>query len=239
MTAMSSNIKQTINNLPSNSKTHSIVDQYSKYLSDRFSSLSGSSTYYAQLDQFLSLSGRPGLQDIRCVELSRADPQNAASASTIRPIDFDSNAENPRISVVEGFPSPDCVAALALRNGIRPELLIGHLGLEYAQPPTPPIYTLPSIPSRRKEIVHIHLITLGRFTSPAAQNATRHELLGKRVLVEQEATALQEQLFTQRRFGETRFRKIHVHNTQHFTFEQMVSFSSSRGDEPHTPWQCT
>ena len=214
--------------------------QYAQYIRDYFGTLPRSTSYYSQLEEFLCKGGRTGLQEVRCVELRQLSKDSTNHIPAICPVEFNTRGGEPRVCVLEGFPSPECIAALANRYRVRPELLIGHLGLEHMQTSKNCSHTLPTVPSRRRNIVHIHLITLGHFASSHIPDHTVKELVKKRSLVNDEVNNYQKRLFTDRRFGETRYRKIHIHNSQFFSFEQMISFSVSNIDVlGKTPWNGT
>lgn len=216
------------------------LQKYIQYIRDHFGTLPGSASYYSLLEEFLCKGGRAGLQEIKCVELRPLLGDSTNDTPAICPVEFNSRGDEPRVCVLEGFPSPECIAALANRYRVRPELLIGHLDLEHMTTSKHCSQMLPTVPSRRRNIVHIHLITLGRFSPSSISNRTMEELVKKRLIVNEEVNTYQERLFTDRRFGETRYRRVHIHNSQFFSFEQMVSFSVSNTDTMgNTLWNGT
>ncbi|KAF2463447.1 uncharacterized protein BDR25DRAFT_383717 [Lindgomyces ingoldianus] len=190
-----------LRNLGSQESDASELQQYCQYLKQKFGILSSSASYYNQLENSLRGSGRSGFQDVKCVELTPLNGKGSDITSAICPVRFGSPNNDPKVCILEGFPSPGCLAALANRYDVRPELFIGHLGPQQCQSYGSRWHTLPTVPTRRQNIVHIHMVSLGRFTTTKVRINTEEKLLKRRAIVDQAIHAYQQRLFEQKRFA--------------------------------------
>lgn len=195
-----------------------------------------SSEYFQCLEVYLSNSSHSDLQEIKCIEVEGHGGSTTGASLAIRTVPFGSHKSTTRICVLEGFPSPDCMVDLGARYRLRPEFLLGHLEPNSWQTDRPQWYELPTVPSRRRNIIHTRVITLGR-----RQVVTNHvELRSYKPQRKNAAKRLRELdrcLFQQRRYGEARFRQVHVHNAKYFSVEQMISFCVAETDTcGDIPW---
>ena len=128
------------------------------------------------------------------------------------------HTESPRVILLEGFPSPHCVASLGAQFELRPELFIGHLELARHQGDSDF-----DIANGQNGVVHFRSTTL---VKPWSASPT--SLVKQRADAEKAYVQLQEGLFNEKRYGESRFREIHLHTSSFFSIEQTVSFAVSR-----------
>lgn len=131
-------------------------------------------------------------------------------------------SHRPRIAVLEGFPDPGCISALGAKENIRPELFIGHLGFSRHPGSTQRYFELPALPSDRSNTIHVRLITMGQVID-ADTRLKSHA--ASRIRADEKCVQFEKQLFEKKQYGTTRFRKVHLHNSQVFSVEQVVSFS--------------
>jgi hypothetical protein len=192
------------------------------------------------------LCGRPKYpQILRTVEITKISVQDPE-----HPIHSDADLHdaqvNPRITFVAGFPSPENLAEVGLHYEVRPELFITHLETnindDYLDDPpladglgsTMSFFELPQLPSSLTSVVNVRLVTLGRARDHHEPKIPNSEARKK---VERKTREYQSKQFKDELYGSTRFRKVHMHNSQYFSVEQMVSFwvTGSEG----RPWQGT
>ena len=152
--------------------------------------------------------------------------QNGDSTSTVSP----QQPPQVTITVLEGFPSPDCIASLGSRLSLRPELFLGNLDPYRKQSPRDlkSYYKLPALPSLQDNVVHVQVIRMVRSlteSGPAEVSAKR------RIEWQNSCRQREMDLFKGRKYGLARFRRIHIHNPNFFSAEQMVSFSVCKRDD--------
>lgn len=209
-----------------------LVSSYSNYIISCFRRQHEAAPYYQQLLDFLGLGtvhGSSSLQKPRYFDLRRRVRPPSDHAARDDSGDRARNAQ-PRIVVLEGFPSPECISAIGANETVRPEVFIGHLDFSRSSTSPQRFFELPSLPSDRQNIVHIRLMTMGRTMLGDSRLKSQAE---NRLKANERCAAFERQLFQGRQYGATRFRKVHLHNSQVFTVEQMVSFSVSKcGPEP-------
>ena len=128
------------------------------------------------------------------------------------------HSDAPRVILLEGFPSPYCVSSLGAQLGLKPELFIGHLDLAKHHGD----YNF-EISDCQNGVVHFRFTTLVKPSTPSPAS-----LASQRTEAETDYVQRQEDLFSEKRYGESRFREIHLHNKSFFSVEQMVSFTVSR-----------
>lgn len=200
----------------------SLNHSYISFIKACYNPKSDASLYYRNLENYLASAGAATrLQKITSVVL-RPLP---------KPIwefcDFETTGLSlPRLNIIEGFPSPECLGALGARYKIRPELFVGHLDFQKNECPGPDFYTLPTLPSMRENIFHVRLVSLG---AASAGRKSLKSLSAQRAEVDATLNIREEKLFRERRYGETRLRAMHFYDSSHFTVEQMVSFTFSWG----------
>lgn len=138
---------------------------------------------------------------------------------------------HPSIAVLEGFPSPECINTIGAREMVRPELFIGHLDFSRSLSSSQRFFELPSLPSDRSNIVHVRLLALG---TTMVGEGTLKSHAHNRIQADEKCLAFENQLFRGKQYGATRFRKVHLHNSQIFSLEEMVSFSVTQ--QENEPW---
>lgn len=217
------------------SQIEETASNYIKYIKLCYRNHPESLGYYAQLVDYLegcrgSLLQKPSVFDV----IKALDGSNSFSVFSFPfyRADLDLPQLTPRITVLEGFLSPDCIAQLGSKMSLRPEFFLGHLdlvlnqGSQYQQR----YYEIPTLPSRQDNIVSIRLVTLGK-----SENASSvHSYTVQRHHAENNCYLGQKELITEKRYGAARFRKVHIHNEQFFSVEQTVSFSIS--NENQSSW---
>jgi hypothetical protein len=221
-------------------------EAYRQRVHDHLVRYPSASQYCQQLLNFLSGDATARelqkLQTVDIVETAIQDPEE----SIWRETDLQAPQNHPRITFVAGFPSPENLAEVGIYYNVRPELFVTHLETnirdDYLVDPAlansiqPPMrfFELPQLPSSLTSVVNVRLITLCRAKDdrpPAIPtSAERHRL-------EQSTQNYQYRQFNAGQYGSTRFRKVHMHNRQYFSVEQMVSFwvTQSKG----SPWRGT
>lgn len=212
---------------------------YSRYIKRCFVRQVDSSLYYKQLLDYLESDvghGSSLLQAPRYYELER----RIASSGDVRVfneiVPDGSARKNPFIAVLEGFPSPECISIIGANEMVRPELFIGHLDFSRSLSSSQRFFELPSLPSDCSNIIHIRLLTLG--TTMVRETALKSHA-HNRIQSDEKGVAFEHQLFRGKQYGATRFRKVHLHNSQIFSLEQMVSFSvTQRENEPWCGESC-
>lgn len=213
-------------------ETESPKSIYTRYIKSCFSLQPDSAPYYKQLLEYIEpgvSNGSLSLQSPRYYELKKCiSPSGVHSVFT--EITAGSPCVFPQIIVLEGFPSPECISALGAHRMLRPELFIGHLDFASSTSSSKRFFELPSLPSDRKSIIHTRLITLGQTFMKEAKLTSHAQV---RIEAYERCKAFEDQLFRGRQYGSTRFRKVHLHNSQFFSVEQMVSFSvTQNGTDP-------
>lgn len=126
------------------------------------------------------------------------------------------------IAVVEGLPSPACIEALAPRLQLRPELFLGHLGLNEVANSGHLSSALPTLPSRRSNIVHVRMAVIGCAESPVSWLGGMSE---ERSRADRLCHDWRNILFRNGHYGATMIRKVHLHDDRMFHVEQLMSMS--------------
>jgi len=229
-----------ITNIPSSPRwtsrqEESLGSSYSLYVKSCFHYRSDLAPYYEQLLRFLELGiqhGTSHLQIPRFFEL-RNQPQTLPEGglTAFKELPNGIPRQSPRIAVLEGFPSPECIGSIGAGQLARPELFIGHLDFSRDPNSLHRYFELPALPSDRSNIVHVRLITLGQSLS-GVKKTDLH--VRDRAAVDRECLDFENQLFRRKHYGATRFRKVHLHNTRVFSVEQIVSFSVTQ--QKGQPW---
>jgi hypothetical protein len=126
------------------------------------------------------------------------------------------------IVVVEGLPSPTCIETLAPRLNLRPELFLGHLGLIDMANSGPLSSALPTLPSRRSNIVHVRMAAIGCAESPVSWLGG---ISDERSRSDKLCHDWRDALFRGGHYGATMIRKVHLHDEKTFHVEHVVSMS--------------
>ncbi|KAK6527770.1 hypothetical protein TWF694_004750 [Orbilia ellipsospora] len=127
----------------------------------------------------------------------------------------------PRITILEGFPSPNCIATLGELLLLRAELFLGHLELEKLDRTTPRLFSEPLISLVKDNIIHITLPVLG----DTKDDDFIVSMEAKRCEAEAKMRIWTRNLRERKMYGASRFRNVHVHNNRFFSMEQLVSFT--------------
>lgn len=206
---------------------------YSRLVHQCFFSHPASSSYYKQLLDYLASDVSQGssvLQAPRYFDLEKRDT-SLRGMKVFKEVASGSVRNHPSIAVLEGFPSPECINAIGAQEKVRPELFIGHLDFSRSPHSSRRFFELPSLPCDRSDVVHVRLLTLAtNFTGEASLKSYAQE----RIQADEKCFAFENQLFRGKQYGATRFRKMHLHNSQIFSLEQMVSFSVTQWE--NEPW---
>lgn len=150
-------------------------------------------------------------------------PISSISYPTSFPFDileWADHSDRPRIVMLEGFPSPSAVLDLAQRWWLRPEFFIEHIfGSQNNQRG---FYSIPTLPSRQENIIRIHFSSL---VKSLVEGSSLTSYLGKRSEVEEACQQYEKQLLNGNRYGVTRYRDIHQHDTYYCSVEHVTSFT--------------
>lgn len=131
------------------------------------------------------------------------------------------------IVVLEGLPSPACIAYLGATWNLRPELFLGHIPSARRTKHASNFYELPSLPSCQDNIIRIHYVST--VESLTGTSSIEDFLRGRRN-IEEACYESEKDLVGDRQYGATRFRRLLYHNEQFCSIEQAVSFSVVRTD---------
>jgi hypothetical protein len=136
--------------------------------------------------------------------------------------EWERTPRQPRVAVLEGFPSPSSIALLGAKLLVRPEFFIGHLFAGFQHSRQLRFYEFPTLPSRQSNVVSIHFTSL---VKPLVNGATLDSYLAKRKEVEDAIRRCDKTLFNEGPFGATRFRAINQHDSYFCSVEQTVSLT--------------
>ena len=208
---------------------------YSRYIKSCFNSRPSSGAYYKQLLDFLDSGNHLGtshLQTPHCYEITdKSRDSTSIDCPIFKEIESSAPCSQPRIAILEGFPSPESIDTMGAEELIRPELFIGHLDFSRNEHSLQRYYELPALPSDRSNIIHVRLATLGQsFSRDTETRSYTHE----RMAADKKCFDFENQLFHRKHYGATRFRKVHIHNSRTVSVEQLVSFTVTQ--RPDQPW---
>ncbi|KAI0182111.1 hypothetical protein GGR52DRAFT_67797 [Hypoxylon sp. FL1284] len=190
--------------------------------------------YFQQLLNYINtnsdLPHGSAIPGIRAFHIYESRVQDTTTTATTRlkqvdfpPVDVDPGTWDPSLVVVQGHLCPEAVVELALLCNL-PQFFLGFLELERVRLKFRNSYELPALPSRRGNIVNIRLVSLWRFNSPRSRDYLPVNVEpGERREADRACREYEKQLFEQYQAGATRFRKVHLHDSKHFTVEQSVS----------------
>ncbi|KAI9670067.1 MAG: hypothetical protein M1817_004547 [Caeruleum heppii] len=204
---------------------------YTRFIKNSYRHHPDAISYYEQLVDYIapSLTSRKSLlQGVKVFEVQDnldSDGALAIPHFPFRVVDGEQPSSGPRVNILEGFPSPECIAYLGARMSLRPEFFLGHLNLSHIQPQRPQFYELPTLPSRQDNIIHVRLVTLVRSLKEPSLVTSFSDSRKKAM---DSCQASEKLLFREKRYGSARYRKFHIHNSQYHSFEQMVSFCISQ-----------
>ncbi len=159
---------------------------------------------------------------------SSSDTASLSDGQAAQPWGFDVPEKNvaeiqtPCLITIEGLPSPSCVAYIGSKYRLRPEYWLGNLSLGRQSLNQGDFFELPNLPSRRGNVVQVSIPILGRRTG---STYVTHISAVERLQAKQKIEDWDRQLFHGKKFGSTRLRKLHMHNSQFFSIEQLVSFT--------------
>ncbi|KAL3419100.1 hypothetical protein PVAG01_09322 [Phlyctema vagabunda] len=197
--------------------------------------------YYDQLIDYIATPTTDSvsfLQSPKSFEISA--PQETASSPSsaeggifpFHEVGFASPRNGPRITTLEGFPSPQCIALLGVDLKLRPELFLGHLEISIKQTRPLQFYEWPPLPSKQDEVLQIRLASLRkiRLVSRVGNVSTKD-----RARADASCREDQVKLFTDKKFGASRMRNIYLHNSTFSSAEELISFSIASRDDG--PWE--
>ena len=212
--------------LQSQQEADSPFSIYSRYITSCYNGQLAARPYYQQLQDYLMTDGSTLLQKLKCFEMRR----EALKTGSLTDSDLSSPRRRPCIVVLDGFPSPQCISTIGAKEMVRPELFIGHLGFTCNRPSYRKFFELPSVPSDRRNVIHVRLISMAQTMTGDTKVKS---LAQNRTQADTKCTDIEHQLFSKKQYGAPRFRKVHLHNSRTFSVEQLVSFSiTQRGNEP-------
>ncbi|KID60290.1 hypothetical protein MBR_10408, partial [Metarhizium brunneum ARSEF 3297] len=210
----------------------SYVEEYVQVIKSCFSKDSVIGPYFYQLIDYLQSDStsesrmNPVPSAIRLRASSDLIHQTYAPATQPWGLDIPeknvTQTQAPCLITIEGLPSPSCVAYLGSKYGLRPEYWLGHLSLGRQSPTHDKFFELPALPSRRGNIVQVLIPFLGRRTG---SSYATHVSAIERLQAQQKLEEWDRHLFQNKKFGATRLRKLHLHSSQYFSIEQLVSFT--------------
>jgi hypothetical protein len=209
------------------------AQRYNTFIQSCFRRHPEAGSYYQQLIDFI-LSRQAGIRSVqralkayefrsRAPSTTQTTDHGPSTASMVE-VDVNSEAILPRVYVLEGQPSPESVSLLGARLQLRPELFLGHIDFQSAKAVPQRHYEIPTLPSRRKAVVHIHVVTLcNSLLNETSFDTPNHQ----RYQAQRATKEYIKSLIQGKRYGSTRFRNVNIHDSRNFSVEQMISFSVS------------
>lgn len=214
----------------SDASSASYVEEYVQVIKSCFSKDSVIGPYFYQLIDYLQSdsTSESRMSPVPSAILLRASSHSVHQpyAPTTQTWGLDIPEKNvtqtqaPCLITIEGLPSPSCVAYLGSKYGVRPEYWLGHLNLGRRDPTHDAFFELPALPSRRGNVVHVLIPFLGRRTG---SSYATHVSARERLEAQQKLEEWDRGLFQNKKFGATRLRQLHLHSSQYFSIEQLVS----------------
>lgn len=211
------------------------IERYIQAIKSCFATNTVISPYFYQLIDYIQSESRHGhhMNPIPTAIRIRgpSDPTTQSQSdgrTTQQPWGFDvsekdvDRTQTPCLLTIEGLPSPGCVAYIGSRYRLRPEYWLGNLSFGRQNPTQSCFFELPNLPSRRDNIVQVSIPALGRRTGSSSSThlSAKERRDAKKKLEEWDG-----QLFGLKKFGATRIRRLHLHDSEFFSIEQLVSFS--------------
>lgn len=198
-----------------------------------YSSYPEAVSYYEQLEDHIhrgSLRRRsdwPLLQVIKPFDvLLLRDIQSYPAVAPFKMAGEGYERKTPRIEVIEGYPSPDCIASLGARWNIRPEFFMEHIVPEHK------LFEVPTLPSFQGNIIRIPFASVIRafIDRPGLEGLAR-----RRSEIENFRRLNEKKMFQDRRYGATRYRQINIHDNYISSVEQLVSLTVAKDGDS---WCC-
>ena len=126
---------------------------YTKYIRSCYCNHPESLGYYTQLVDYIEGCRGSQLQKPRVFDIINVQDASDPYETVHFPfcsVNMDSPQTTPRFAILEGFPSPDCIAQLGAKLSLRPELFLGHLDLvpKEATQHRQRYYEIPTLPFR-------------------------------------------------------------------------------------------
>lgn len=127
----------------------------------------------------------------------------------------------PKVIVVEGFPSPWCITQLGEKWAIRPEFFIAHLPRSN---PSDHFAHVSALPSLHDNLVRVHYTTMVSLLAPAP-GCAGVSLERQRVCLNNLCLWQEKALVQERRYGETLLHRLNTHKPDLYSTEQMISLT--------------
>lgn len=213
---------------PSNhsSRNDSTTEKYVKYVELCYRRRPEAAAYYQRLTDYLltrPFSANQIPSDLKAYDFAQHQinrPVSQPLGKSFMPVGLQAPRHSPRPFVVRGFPAPETVSMLGAQLSLPPEFLLGHLDFPQCKKQYQPLYELPTVPSRQRNIAHVRLVTLAKERN---KSETLRSLAARRTYAEQTTQEFEYQLYSDKRYGATRFRRTNVHNSRVLSVEQTVS----------------
>jgi len=213
---------------PSNhsSQNDSTTEKYVKYVELCYRRRPEAAAYYQRLTDYLltrPFSANQIPSDLKAYDFAKHQINRTVSQNlgkTFMPVGLQTPRHGPRLFVGRGFPAPEAVSMLGAQLSLPPEFFLGHLDFSQCKKQYQPLYELPTVPSRQRNIAHVRLVTLAKERN---ESETLRSLAARRTFAEQKTQEFEYQLYSDKRYGATRFRRTNVHNSRVFSVEQTVS----------------
>jgi hypothetical protein len=203
---------------------------YLEYIRSCYRSFPEAAPYYEQLIDHLNLRRGACLQSIQLLELDPPiDPSNYPVLLPSRAVKFQHEQYRPRVAILQGYPSPECIAHLGASFCIRPEFFIGHLSCAIPGSSRMPLESL-SLPSSQENLVRISFCVVVRSPIPISQSSSDVE----RALLRSEKI-----LRDEGRYGASRFRKVNIHDDRTYSLEESMAFTIVQDGNSDQKWNGT
>jgi len=206
---------------------------YIDFIKSCFHSYPEAVAYYDRLIDHLKTGSERTPSSLQTVELFEvallSSPLSYPKDFPFHTADWNDSQQLPRITVLNGFPSPQCIAFLGARWNIRPEFFIANLALTGKGAAKGGYYELPTLPSLQDNLVRVQLVSPLR----SLVDKPKINLISRRRSDIEKACAKYEKgLSADRRYGATRYRKVNLHDSQICSIEQAVSLTiAQEGDQ--------
>lgn len=214
------------------SEDRSLRSAYVEFIRSCYQNYPEARSFYEQLVDYIKPTFgniNCSLQKPRVYEVTAPPRQDLSLFSfPFDTVDWENPQWRPRVVVLEGLPSPDCIALLGIKCSIRPNFFIGHLFSSQRQNQQAGLYELPTLPSQQDNTVRIHFTSL---VKSVVEGSDYREKPTKRSEIEEVCRQCEKDLFREGRYGATRFRSIDQYNGHFCSIEQTVSFTVAMSGE--------
>ncbi|VUC30706.1 unnamed protein product [Clonostachys rosea] len=201
--------------------------RYLAYIRSCYRSFPEAAPYYEQLIDHLNLQRGAQLQSIQLLELEPPlDPSEYPVLLPSRPVEFIHEQYRPRVAILQGYPSPECIAHLGASFSIRPEFFIGHLSCAIPGSTRMPLEAL-SLPSSQENLVRIPFCIVARSPNPIDHLTSD---------VERALLTSEKKLRDEGRYGASRFRKVNIHDERTYSLEESMAFTIVQSDNKGHKW---